>query len=408
MAHRFKRLIPQTPSFNRNRYSIPQSYAARYEGEGISNADEQKTLFHGTQFGGFRVTRVPQYLQEKEGFLNEWFNSKKDYRHTSFKPNDRFLSRFGDIEIEPLLRNKYGNKKFKPELFAECGLSESEAREIQGIQNALNEFYSSIRVGISVPRSGIRTEDHMDLARFNSIPHFQYSPRSGNRLFHSGPGTSFQRISSSLRPFLTIDGQPTTEIDISAATIQFLNLALERYFGRAPIPKEALVSGDSYQPFLEKIEGSLGPMDRDPLKEVLYTLIYSPTTRQKSSVARKLRLLGEVAAYDHLEHLFPEFFDIVAKLKQVPLGEGNGTYTPQFSLPFDKQEFYPPHILIFREESAFARNVLERSCLEECFPVLPIHDSFVTPRSHGSRLEEIMAQVSQERYGYVLASKKKF
>ena len=117
----------------------------------------------------------------------------------------------------------------------------------------LNNFYSPLRLSLKMPSSGITYIDKIDLSRFNSIPHFQSKPLAGNRLFHSGPGSSYQSISSNLRPFLTINGEKTTEIDISASTLQFLNLVLEKYTGKSFMSKQTLSNGDPYEYFLERI-----------------------------------------------------------------------------------------------------------------------------------------------------------
>jgi hypothetical protein len=80
------------------------------------------------------------------------------------------------------------------------------------------------------------------------------------------------------------------------------------------------------------------------------------------------------------------------------------------SIPFDSdvEGNYPAHILIFQEESRYARKVLRESCFEMGFPVLPLHDSFIAPRKNVSELEDVMCAASMELYDYVLAHKRKF
>jgi len=65
-------------------------------------------------------------------------------------------------------------------------------------------------------------------------------------------------------------------------------------------------------------------------------------------------------------------------------------------------------LLIFMEESRYVREVLRRSCLEEKFPVVPLHDSFITTSEHYDDLERIVCDVSEEFYDYVITHKKKF
>jgi hypothetical protein len=99
-----------------------------------------------------------------------------------------------------------------------------------------------------------------------------------------------------------------------------------------------------------------------------------------------------------LEKEFPQFFECIKKLKSIPLkvnGKNNG-------------DNFPPHLLIFKEESFYAREVLKRCCLGEGFPVLPLHDSFITCAKDYSGLERVICGVSTDFYDYVLAHKRKF
>lgn len=399
--------MPKTPVFRREMYDIPQPYSSEYESKGVTNIDEQRVLFYATQFGGFRLRKLPPYISRKRDFLSKWFNSKESFGFISFTPSTSFLETFGHLELQPLLKRSYSNKSFSDGVLVECGVSASQARDIESFQEALNNYYSSVRVGLRFPASGIRAEERVDVARFNGIPNLHYSPRSGNRLFHCGPGTSFQRIPASLRPFLTIDGEETTEIDISAATIQFLNIVLERDFGLKLIDKGNLSSGDPYKPFLDRINGSQGRFDRESLKKVLYTLIYSDIKKQRTNVSRKLRLMGGPVSYEQLEYWFDDFFDALEVVKTAPPTR-ESTNNGQTSADFGEIRVHPPHLLIFREESRFARSVLEECCLRQGFVVLPIHDSFLTQRRNHDRLERVISDVSFKDYGYVLGHKTKF
>ena len=61
----FKKLIPKIPIFKQNMYNIPEEYLKEYETQNVSDLNEQKTLFYVTQFGGFRLKKIPSYLKEK-------------------------------------------------------------------------------------------------------------------------------------------------------------------------------------------------------------------------------------------------------------------------------------------------------------------------------------------------------
>jgi hypothetical protein len=226
---------------------------------------------------------------------------------------------------------------------------------------------------------------------------------SGGRLFHSGAGSSYQRISGNLRPFLKINRKETIEIDITAATIQFLSVVSKKYLGKNLLSKRYLSFEDPYQFFLTRLNsdsfqmqyGQNEQISRDSLKNIIYTLAYSPSRFEKSYVNRCLRLLGQRYSYLDLKDEFPEFCELIHKLKFIPLPECG-----------DKN--HPSYLLIFKEESRYAREVLKRGCLDEKFPILPLHDSFITPKDCYSKLEKIICDVSKDLYGHVLMHKRKF
>jgi len=322
--------------------------------------------------------------------------SKKEGNFFSYKTNTRFLSEFGGLRVKPLLKNRYKNERYSQEFMEENGFTNGEVLWINSIVNQLNEFYSDHRVSLAIPNSGVSADDKINLARFNSVPHFQYRPKAGARMFHSGPGSSYQSLSSSLRPFLRINGEETTEIDIAAATIQFAGAvsADETYDDTAA---KVFRIKDPYQHFLGTMDSlNMGNMDRETLKEVLYTLIYSPKKSERSNVNRKLRLLEQEFNHDDLERVFPDFFKILDDIKSVELPDG------------EEGQLYEPHQIIFKEESRYAREVLRRCCLQQGFPVLPLHDSFIAPRKNSSELEEAMEDVSMEYYDYIMSYKTKF
>ena len=398
MRKKFQKVIPKTPVFRKEMYRVPERYAEVYAGAEVKDPDEQSVLFYITQFGGCRFKRVPKYVEEREKFLKKWLKIKRQGGFVSFKASETFLSEFGHLEPEPLVRNRYKGQSFGDDVLAETGISRKDMEAIEEIRDGLNRHYESMRIGLNVPRSGTTAEDKVDLVRLNSVPNFQIKPRAGNRLFHSGPGSSYQGISSNLRHYLTIDGKPTTEFDISAATIQFLNIIAKRHLGTTPMSEEELSVGDPYQYFLDQLNGApisgVETLDRDAIKEILYTLIFSPTNSQRYNVNRKLKLLGQNYSYSAIEYYFPQFVEVIDDIKNVSLN-GNG-------------ECFPAHLLIFQEESRYAREVLKRGCLEKGLPILPLHDSFITQRQHAKKLETLVHDVAVDLYGRPLAFKRKF
>ena len=399
MTHKFRKVIPKTPLYKKNTYVVPDAYSSVYEQKGVTNEDEQKALFYLTQFGGFRLKRIPSYLQNKEEFFSAWFKIKHERGFFNFKANPTFISQIGSIKPEPLLKTTFKTESYTDKFLKENGFSRAEAHEIEDLQTKLNEHYRSARLSIAVPESGITSEDMIDLSRFNAILHLQHRPRAGGRFFQVGPGSSYQRISSSLRHFLTINGEKVSEIDLSASVLLFTNVVSEKYFGHPSAVKKNLIP-DPYQYFLgiinsDSFRDKYKPnhdISRDYLKELLYTLIFSPSNSQERSVNRKLRLVGQSYSHEDLRSEFEDFFGLISHIKTKPL---------------IKEQILPPHIVIYQEESRFAREVLRRGCLEEGLLVLPIHDSFITTKGDFSKLESIVCDVAEDLYGYVLPYKKK-
>lgn len=406
MAKTFKRQIPRIPFFKRNFYEIPSTYSEKYIASGIKDLDEQKALFYLTQFGGFRLKKLPSYFFRKENFFSKWFKCKNEEGYRQFKASPLFISQFGSLIVQPLLKINYSQKIYEDSFLEENNVDIEEARQIERFLFNLNLFYREHRVGLEFPLSGLTIEDRLDVSRFNSIPHFQYKPKAGNRLFHSGPGTSFQRISSNLRPSLTINGEKTTEIDISASTIQFLDIVLRQIGFDSKDLKQALVLEDPYQHFLTRInmfclrgkEKDNGNLNRDALKKLFYTLIYSNLVSQERNVNRYLRLNYQNYFYSDLQEEFSDFFEALKMLKLLPSKNRIG----------DKKETLPAYQTIFREESRFARDILLQGCLNEGIPILPLHDSFIVPLQHYLDLERIVCDTSIKRYGRVFHHKTKY
>ena len=380
---RFTPKIPRKPLFKRQSYVIPPSYVESYRSFGVTNPDEQMMLFHVTQFGGFRCKTIPKYLRDKIDERSSWFKIKREFGFHHFRASPEFLSTFGDIDIMPL-RKIWRESPVKDGEMREYGFSEEECRDSREFLNELNHFYSSLEIDIPMPSSGITLEDRMNLARFHATPFLVKKPKAGGRFFN--PGSSFQRIESSLRQMLTINDEPTSEVDISAATLQFLGIVLGQLKGNGMMG-EILSNGDPYQYFLDRLEDGV---KRDEIKPMIYAAIYSDKKRQKSSVVRKARsFLGEGYSYRRLSSIFPEFFSAVNFMKA--------------------KTDAPPHVVLFREESRYAQKVLERGCLELKIPIIPIHDSFITTAGRNvPRLKRVMNETSEKLYGKRLAYKVKY
>jgi hypothetical protein len=399
MGKKFIARVPKKPIFKRATYNIPESYLDAYQQEGIVNPDKMVMLFHLTQFGGFRTKRDPNRMNFNQEFLETWFKQNKNYGDYHFKANANFLQKFGELELKPL-EKRWKTKVLDPEEMREIGYSEKEINDSLVFLEALNDFYSSLRLGIELPQTGVTAKDRIQLSRFHGIPYLVKKPKAGGRFFH--PETSYQRISSSLRPFITIYNERVSEIDISGATLQFFNISLRNHSLESldgELPRE-----DPYKYFLSVLnsEEILSRYDEEPtgredLKEILYTAIYSSKGRQSANVNRKLRFMKR--GYKHLDltFLFPRFFNALTELK-----------APTNPTPPNSTEELPLHMIINREESKYAQEVLQIGCLENRLPILPIHDSFITNASNLRYLREIMDDVAKRLYGEPLTHKQKY
>ena len=388
---RFDSIIPKSPFLKRGTYKIPQDYVRRYNEEDIVNLDKQMVLFHLTQFGGFRMRRVPRKMQFDEDFKKKWCVSKPLGGGYSFKASPDFLQTFGDIEIRSI-EKIWRNGSVKERDMLDCGYTVDEITDMKGFLKRLNTFYSKVRLSLEAPNSGISSEDRVQVSRFHSIPFLTVKPKTGGRLFH--PETSYQRISSSLRPLMTINGEKTAELDLSAATLQFLNIALEKR-NLGSLRENVLSYEDPYQYFLNELNSDANLsrsgwnlIDRDSLKTLLYTAIYSNQKEEKANLNHKLRIMKSNAKHSDFVNLFPDFFNALSVLRH--------------------STGLPLHMSINREESQYTRSVLEKGCLEEGFSILPIHDSFITTYSHIEDLESVMRTTSEDLYSRQLVYRRKY
>lgn len=385
MAKRFTPKIPRKPLLRRQTYTIPQEYARTYKRKGITSQDEQMMLFHVTQFGGFRIRKIPKDLEIRPNFLDKWFKCESDSGYQSYKANSTFLSQFGGIKLKPLER-EWKSEAVNVDEMEEHGYTKAEISDSQKFLSELNYFYSGLRLNIPLPNSGITAEDRIALSRFHGIPFLRKKPKAGGRFFQ--PESSYQRISSLLRERMTINGQKTSEADLKAAVIQFLDIALRQQ--NLPGLQDILQGRvDPYQYFLDYLNadqamnrGEDKPFNREELKKILYTAIYSSGERQEFNVNYKFTVAGRTHKHLDLVSFFPEFFNALSALR---------TKTQK-----------PLHEVLYKEESQFAQAVLQQGCLEEKLPILPVHDSFITTSGKIERLVQIMNEVSERKYNKAL------
>jgi len=520
-------LLPSLPKLNRKAFRLPESYVNAYSNNGITESKKQLFLFYGTQFGGFKLNLNSSYLRFNKEFLNAWFEIKQETNKLVFKANPKFISSFGNLKPEFLLRRTADEEYFKERGWDYQNIfSEDEKKEIKLFLNDLNQYYFS-NIELSLPNiaSGISLKEKLDLGRFHAIPHLQWRPKAGGRFFHTGKG--YQNLSKNLRQFLRINGENVSEIDLNAAVLQFLYIGSNKYFSshssseddllekkqkilgilskdkdmlnelknkyaffknedylaktfiqlfqffckknrhlanedilKLELPKNTPLSvfydslnqlaklkysthiwfdkerdskdaldellklekidkkhsfkdivsqRDPYEFFLARLNSEEfqnkhkeeTKIERDSLKELIYTLVYSSYEKQKNHVNRKLRLQKRNFTHDDFMTEFPQLDNLINRFSSLNIETYN-------ILGIKEIKTRPLHTIVFKEESEYAREVLKEACLNQNFPVLPIHDSFITTRKNTEKLEKIMNETSEKLFGYVLPYTIKF
>jgi hypothetical protein len=389
--NKFVPKIPGKPLLKRRTYEIPNEYTLAYEQAGVTNRDEQIMLFHITQFGGFKINRIPKNMNFQDDFIKKWLKSDYTSGQHHYSANTNFIVNFGNLNIEPL-QKIWRQKPLNEEEMFENGFTREEIESSFNFLSELNKFYSTLKLNIAIPNSGISSKDRVQLSRFHGRPYLVKKPKAGGRFFH--PETSYQRINSSLRQLITINDEKSCEFDIVAATLQFLNIGLEKK-GIGSIAETVLSHQDPFQYFLSVVNSNYfmltnneRPMDRDDLKLLVYTAMYSTKEKRKFNVSNKLKKMGRSYGYKEFAREFPCFFNTLKNADA------------SFDMPL--------HMLIYREESRYAQRVLTKGCLEQSIPIIPIHDSFMTPTKNSKSLKSIMEEVSLELYGKILEYKQKY
>lgn len=391
MKKRYTATVPRKPLLRRATYLIPDSYVEAYRKAGIKDKDQQMMLFHVTQFGGFRIRRMPKDLHINSGFVEKWLKYDNDSGFHSYKANAAFLLRFGDLELRPLLRI-WRNDAVNGNEMADHGFTSDEIRDAGSFLAKLNKFYSQFRLDISMPHSGITADDRVKLSRFHAIPYLVKKPKAGGRYFH--PESSYQRVPSALRRLMTINGERSSEIDLTAAVIQFIGVALRKH--KLPTIDDTVLSyDDPYQYFLSYLnsfrafnEYGEQSFEREALKTILYTAIYSSPEKEARHVNSKFRRMRRSYKHKDFVQLFPEFFNALSGLRAAT------------SMPL--------HMVVYREESRYAQEVLQRGCLEQRLPILPLHDSFLTTTAHAEDLMRVMDEASKRMFGMQLRYRQKY
>lgn len=170
----------------------------------------------------------------------------------------------------------------------------------------------------------------------------------GGRLY----GRWVQNVPSTLRQYLTIEGEPTAELD-------FQNMQLVLLYAMSG---KAVPDGDLYE-----IEGQ----NRDWMKAVLTASVGVATRDEALGALRRKLVEANLSRTGLAEALYDTFWDQHSRV--YPHGEGAEAL-------WGKLQY---------ADSQIALRVL-RYMLEQGVPALPIHDSFVVQEQHWEKLHMAM------------------
>ncbi len=176
----------------------------------------------------------------------------------------------------------------------------------------------------------------------------------GGRLY----GPWVQAVPSDLRRYLTINGNPTAELDYGS-----MQLVLMYAMHRLPVP-----DGDLYQ-----IKGQ----DRDWMKTVLTASVGVATKNEALGALRKKLIEANLAREGRAEELYDAFWNYHRRV--YPHGEGAEAMWGRLQYA----------------DSQIALRVL-RYILEQGIPAIPIHDGFVVQAQHRERLRAAMKAAWQD------------
>ena len=239
-------------------------------------------------------------------------------------------------------------------------------RPLQGeemILPAVNAQLSALKIACQLPSYGTY-ERHYDFTEGRSNLRLSGSKQlyrafsgedgRGGRLY----GPWVQAVPSDLRRYLTINGQPTTELDY--ANMQLV--LLYAMFGKA------MPEGDLY-----RIEGQ----DRDWMKAVLTASVGVATKDEALGALRKKLVEANRASEGRAEALYDAFWNY--HMRVYPHGEGAEALWGRLQYA----------------DSQIALRVL-RYFLEQGIPAIPIHDSFIVQAQHWEKLHAAMKAAWQD------------
>ena len=212
-------------------------------------------------------------------------------------------------------------------------------------------------------------EKHGRLLNFNHVTLRRIFSREnmerGGRFY----GGWWQFIPSEYRPYITINGLATVEVDFSELHPRLLYLSQQLDPPQGDLYDVGLrIDGTDYDPSIEPYK-----TQRSIVKEVFNALLNDETGRYRPSPS-KLKALG--VSYSKLKKLILKRHP---PLKAV-LGTGIGLYFQYL-------------------DSQIAEKVMLR-LLEKNITCLPVHDSFVVPRHQGHELISAMNEAFASMHGH--------
>ena len=184
----------------------------------------------------------------------------------------------------------------------------------------------------------------------------------GNRV-HSFITTIPKEIRSS---YLTINGEPTVELDLHQSQMVILGKIIEKYYGRNSF-SEMVKNEDIYIHF-----GQINNIGRDEAKKLMFRPVFNRNSSKESQM---------------LKNAFPDAYGFIEQFKKMSLN-----WNPS------RKRYSNMAFMLQREESGIFHRVWN-NLHNEGISFLPVHDSVIVPQRDLDQTRHIMTSRLNEEIG---------
>lgn len=349
--------------------------------------------YSGTRYNlrsgiSYRLTRNAVNGLTEIGLLQQVDNGYYDRssgkgRKTTFQPTPKLCELLAEIDSFPamqltvddlpetiLLRETLPNGRKQLKEYADTDQTHAMRDKLNAINRQLLGHWPDLRL-TDAGFEQLRTELSIQLDR----QPVNFSRRSLHRVFNEGSFEHggryyngwWQNVPSRYRPYITIDGQPTVEVD---------------YCTLNPTIAYALCGADSGNADLYErvLDRPLSPEERQIVKRAFNAMLMA---------GKRLTHAPDGIYPSVLGLKWCELRDLIIKAHQ----------------PIAHMFFTGIGLSLQYEDSRLAENIMLHFA-NNGIPVLPIHDSFLIFHSLADELEELMCRLFFEQFGKHISTKR--